>query len=188
MRTPLDALRSTKRYVALALGPDWEVRLAVEKGTFNRPQAQIIQIPSVQTFTESWHVTRIQTVHQVMAYPAAGQTAEDSLANALDAVELLAEAYTGPGVGAGYTARVPLYDYAGIPLLGPESAALESDRKYNDFMKLEQPPNFTPYQDPQDEMLWSVMGNITMSWLRNAAVRSGGPTAVSVTAEYDSEG
>lgn len=188
MRTPLDALRSTKRYVAIALGDTWEVRLAVEKGTFNRPYAQIFQIPSIQPFTESWHVTRIQTVHQVMAYPAPGATAEESLANVLDAVELLAEAYTGPGVGMGYTARIPLYDYAGVPVTGPQSGVLETARKYNDFMKLEQPPNFTPYQDPQDELLWSVMGNITMSWLRNAAVRSGGNTAESVTAEYEPEG
>jgi hypothetical protein len=187
MRTALDAIRSQKRYVSEALGVGWEVRLAAEKGTFNRPYAVVIQVPSIQYFVESWWTSRVQTVHQVMCYPAPGPSVADSLAGALEITESLWQAYAGPGIGLGHIARIPLFDYAGVPLTGPSSGVVDTARNYNDFMKLEQSPNVTPYQDPNNELLYSVMANITMSWLRNAAVPSTGITVESVTAEYESE-
>jgi hypothetical protein len=41
MRTPTDALRSFKKYVSMALGPEWEIRLSGEEGVFSRPFARV---------------------------------------------------------------------------------------------------------------------------------------------------
>jgi hypothetical protein len=185
MRTPLDSLRSVNRYIALALGPQWEVRLSSEKGTFNRPYARVIQVPSIELVIESWIASRMQAVYQIVCFPEVGQNADESQANMLEAVDLLWQAFGGQGVEGGRIARVPLYDYYGIPLTGPEAFAVADDRKTYDFLKVEGAPSFVPTQDPDDELLWSVGCNITMSWLRSAVVPSTGNTAESVTATSD---
>lgn len=182
MRTAADAIRSLNRYVALALGPQWEVRMATEKGTFNRPYARTIQVPSIEVVTEAFMRVRIQSAYQIVAFPEQGATAEDGLMNALAAVEALTTALA-PGVDMGRTARIPLYDYAGIPLTGPDAAATETNRDPRDFMKLEGQADIVPYQDPDDDTLWSVAANIRMSWLRSAAVPSAAPMTVSVGVE-----
>jgi hypothetical protein len=186
MRSSLDALRSLNRYVALTLGDEWEVRLSTEKGTFNRPYARVIQIPSVQYIVESFHNVKMQSVYQVMMFPKIGQNADESQMLALQAADQFWVAFASDFqlVGRGRNSRIPLYDYSGIPMTGSDSGALESDRLYNDFMKLEQPPNITPYQDPADETLWSVMANITMSWTRSALLPSTAPTARAITVTY----
>lgn len=191
MRTATDALRSVARYSALALGPEWEVRLSTEKGTFQRPGAQVQQVPNVQMVTQRWSQAKFVAGYQIMCYPVAMPTADQSQLEALRVLDLLWVAFAGPGAGSptirrpvdsqrGLPFRVPLYNYDGIPLFGPAAFAAETARDPRDFLHMEGQPEVTVTPDPGDETLYSVAANIRMSWLRSAAVPSGQPTTGSV--------
>lgn len=195
MRTPNDSLRSMKRYVALALGPDWEVRLSSEKGTFNRPYARVALVPSMEFSTVRLPQTQIIASFTITALPVPGVTADESQVEAMRVADLLWSAFSGPGVqGVGkpamrvpldsnrpYTNRVPLYDYTGVPLTGASAAVDETARSPNDFLRVVSPPNVVPMPDPASELLWAIAANIRMSWLRSAAVPSTASTTTSVT-------
>lgn len=194
MRTPVDALRSVARYTALALGDEWEVRLSSEKGVFNRPYARVAQVPSFSFIPQRLPVVKVLSSYQIVCFPAPGASADVSQLDALGVIDLLWTAFSGPGVqGPGapamrapvdptrpYTHRVPLYDYAGVPLDGPAAFVDETHRDPRDFLHVEAPPDISPFNDPADERLFSVAANIRMSWLRSAAVPSDAPTTVTV--------
>lgn len=183
MRTATDALRSVKRYTALALGDAWEVRLSSEKGVFNRPFATVIQVPTLEYIVESPIRVKVQTVYQIGALPMPAATADLSQFTALDVAEQLFTAFGGPGVGMGFPYRIPLYDYASTPTTGPDAFADEDDRDPRDYLKMEAPASLQVTQNPDDETLWSITANIRMSWLRSAAVPSTAAITANVTAE-----
>jgi len=112
MRTSVDALRSLKRYVASALGDDWEVRLSVDEGTFARPQALLQAAGSPVTLQGTQHTVDVQAPFVIYLYPESGSTHIESLISAGDAEELLFDAFH-VGSGAARPLRVPFYDYAG---------------------------------------------------------------------------
>ena len=94
MRTRADALRSMKRYVALALGDDWEVRLYDEPGTFDTPFAVVAKVgPSL--YDGPAHTTDIVQPMTVHCYPDASKvtTIEDSLLAAEEVEQLLYQAF-----------------------------------------------------------------------------------------------
>lgn len=188
MRTATDALRSVNRHVAMAFGDAWEVRLSQQKGDFYRPFVRVTQMPTLTMNAESAVNIRLTSAYQVVAFPSSQSTVDDSQANALAAVDTMYQAFTGPGVGKGRVYRVPLYDYTGIPYVGPEAFATENDRVYCDYLKVEGPPDITLNQDDDDDYLWSIAANIRMSWLRSAAVPSTGRTIVRVDAEAQVNG
>lgn len=168
--------------MALALGDDWEVRLATEQGTFHRPFARVIQVPSIELVPESWSRTLVLSSYQIVAFPVEATSADVGMIQALNVVEAFWNAFTGPGIDVAHPARIPLYDYSTIPLDGPLAYASPINRFYNDYLKLEGAPDITPYQDPQDELLWSVAANIRVSWLRSSVVLSPGNPVQSVRA------
>jgi hypothetical protein len=184
MRTPQDALRSLKRYVALTF-PDFEVRMSSEKGTFARPSATVLMVPSMQLVSESWVTSRLQATFNVTVYPLQGPSPEASQAAALAVVDALWNAFSGPGVALGHPYRVPLYDYDGVPVSGPGAFADESARHYADYLKVEGPPEVTPVQNPDDELLWSVAANIRMSWLRPSLRPTDAPLVADVPSSGD---
>jgi hypothetical protein len=190
----MDAIRSLKRYVAIALGDDVEVRMSGEKGVFHRPFAKVTQVPSVQMTVESWHTAKIIAAYQVTVFPVRKDSADESQQEVQRLAERLWVAFGGPGVGTptlsrvadptrGFPMRIPLYDYEAIAVRGPAAFATEADRDPRDFMKLEAPPALQLTQNDDDELLWSIAANIRMSWLRSAAVPSTASTTVSVPVE-----
>jgi hypothetical protein len=200
MRTVTDALRSVARYTSVALGPDYEVRMAQEKGTFNRPYARVVQVPNIQLVTQRWDRAKLIASYNIVAYPVPGVNADASLLAAMDVAEKLWLAFAGPGVGnptmrrqvdsnmQGRPSRVPLYDYAGVPLDGPAAFVDETRRDPRDFMRVEGAPEVSPFADPDDERLFSVAANIRMSWMRFAAVPSSQPTVSDVPVGADTNG
>lgn len=172
MRTTTDGLRSVKRYVSLALGPDWEVRLSNEKGAFRRPFARVLLLPGITFPAQSFVVVKVIATMQIVAFPKRGVSPDASQLAAMDVVEQLWVAFGGPGVAEGHIYRVPLYDYAGVPISGPDSGVDETHRQPHDYMRVEAPPSVDPNVDPDDDSLWSVTANIRMSWVRSAAVPS----------------
>lgn len=186
MRTPVDALRSVARYTALALGPDYQVRMSTEKGVFARPAARVVQLPSLQMLTARWNVAQLTASYNIVAWPMPGTSADASNLAALDAADKLWTAFAGPGVGSptirrpadstrGHPYRIPLYDYDGIPLDGATAFAPESARDPRDFLHMEAPPEVQVLNDPDEETFFAVAANIRMSWVRWAAVPSAQP-------------
>lgn len=199
MRTPTDALRSIARYSAIALGGDWEVRLSSELGTFNRPYARVTQVPSIQMLTPRWNLTKYIASYSIVAYPSQMADADASHIEALRVADLFWVALAGPGVGTpvirapadgsrGRPSRIPLYDYDGIALDGPQAFADETKRDSRDFLHMEGPPEVVVANDPDDETMYSVAANIRMSWLRSAAVPSTAPTLQSIEAGAQANG
>jgi hypothetical protein len=97
MREPIDALRSFKKYVAMALGDDWEVRLAYEEGTFTRP---FCRVETAGDAIESGGRYEGETVLAVQAlcHPAEQATADEAVIEAERVRGVLRAAFR---VGAG---------------------------------------------------------------------------------------
>jgi hypothetical protein len=94
VRTRADALRSMKRYVALALGDPWEVRLYDEPGTFDRPFALVAKV-GAGLYDGPAHTADIVQPMTVHCYPDETQfrTVEDAILGAEEVEKLLYEAF-----------------------------------------------------------------------------------------------
>lgn len=173
MRTSIDALRSLKRYVAVALGPDWEVRLQAEEGTFKRPQAIILEPPGGAQVTGSAHSSDLVQTFVVHIFPERGNTVMESLTGAADVEEIIFNAFRS-GVGKGRVARMPLYDYEAV---GPEEPS--DARRGTDFAQV-LALSVERKQSPSDELNYTVTTEVRLGWRRNAGLPSSGRVATEV--------
>lgn len=169
MRTSIDVLRSVKRYVAEALGEDWEVRLLVEEGTFGRPAAQVLEATG-QTITGPSHTMDVIQTFVVHAFPVKGDTVMESLLEA-SAVEDTFVRALRIGIGEGRAARIPLYDYEGVPHDAGSTARAPQD--YARILDLE----ISRTQSPQDELLFTVSAEVRLGWRRDGQIPSSGRVA-----------
>ena len=63
-------MRSLKRYVAMALGDDWEIRLGREEGAFERPFARVWQVAgSTYPLTGGSWLSDVVQPFVISAYP-----------------------------------------------------------------------------------------------------------------------
>lgn len=176
MRGTPDILRSLKRYVALALGDEWEVRLAGDEGTFKRPFARAVPTSPAQypAATATAFLTEAIQAFAVHAYPSASASGDESYLAALATGEALFRAFA-VGVGEGRPRRVPIYDYTDLPL-GEGSTA----RHYADFAEVRDLSITEPHRDPDDETLWLVIVDLRLGWRRTVEPSSTGRTAVTI--------
>lgn len=183
LRTSWDAYRSLQRYVWLALGNSWEVRLAEEEGVFIRPLAQVMAV-GPETETQShFTVSDVAQTFQVSLYPPEGATAQESLRNASQAKEVISGAIRY-GVGAyGHAKRIPLYDYEGFAR-DLDEAALESDRHPRDYLRVTE---FTAemLRDPEEPDFYSVVARVRCTWRKAGRVASSDQTVTAVTATFE---
>lgn len=177
MRRSVDALRSLKRYVALGLGDDWEVRLAVEQGTFSRPAAQVLAATPQQISGPKYVMDIVQTF-AIHAFPEPGNSVEESLFIAAEAEDSLLTALR-IGVGDGHAARVPLYDYENVAF--DEGS---TNRNYPDYARVLD-FSLNRIQNPSDELLFTVSAEVRLGWRRNGLVASTGRTASEVRLNID---
>ena len=172
MRTSIDVLRSLKRYSAIALGNEWEVRLLVEEGTFGRPTAQIGEATG-QTITGPAHTMDVIQTFVINAFPEPGTTVMESLINASATEEALVQAFR-VGIDKGRVARVPLYDYENVDASSPSTARRDPD--YARILDLE----ISRTQSPSDEVLFTVSVEVRLGWRRNGRLPSQGRVAQEV--------
>lgn len=165
MRTSIDVLRSLKRYVAIALGEDWEVRLLVEEGTFGRPAAQVMEATG-QTITGPNHTMDVIQTYMVHAFPVKGSTVMESLLAASEVEDTLVRAFR-IGIDKGRAARIPLYNYESVP-----ANAGSSDRTPKDFARILD-LEISRTQSPQDELLFTVSAEVRLGWRRDGRLLSG---------------
>lgn len=101
MVTTTDATRSLKRYVANALGPEWEVRLNSEEGAFRRPFCRV-DVAGGATFGGGMSSSLAQEVSMSFAlilYPKESSTPDEALMKAMACEE---QVWQMLNVGTGY--------------------------------------------------------------------------------------
>jgi hypothetical protein len=160
-RCQIDALRSVKRYVAVALGDDWEVRLSQEQGAFARPFARVWQAAAA-TYPLTggrWLTDTIQPF-VIAAYPPQGRDPDQALLLAQKVENDLYKAFR-VGVENGRPLRVPLYSYYRVK-------NWEAGRWYpKAFMRVAD-LSTQPYPDPDETTLWTVVCDVRLTWRRLA--------------------
>lgn len=168
-------MRSLKRYVAEALGNDFEVRLNREEGAFKRPFARVVAAGSPTMMADSQFLGTLTQPYAIYAYPAVGQAPDAAEQGAQDVEELLLDAFM-VGVGDGRPLRMPLYNYLGVALNQP-GAWLPPD-----YVRV---TNFATQSvaDVDDNKLWTVIGSLRVNWRRTLMPTSTGPTLTSVDVE-----
>lgn len=176
MRTPTDVLRSLKRYVAIALPEEWEVRIDSEEGTFKRPSA-VISAPQGAQMTGPARVTDYIQSFQIMCHPELGEKPMESLLNATNAEEDLFMAFR-VGVDEGRAARVPIYDYDGV---GIDQAS--DSRNPQDFARVLDLSIAKP-QSPIDERIYTVTAEVRLGWRANSALPSTGRDVQAVRTSF----
>lgn len=180
LRTHDDALRSLSRYMALALGSEWEVRRTGEEHTFRTPFARVEWAgPAQMGGRPNWiDVLRPAVVYCYPDYPE-GCSIEEAAMIADATEELLVQAFS-VGVGNGYPERVPFYNYSNVPLDGSGSNA----RGPSDYMRIARGSlSIERITDPTDERWITVLANLRLTWLRPGRQLAGKPVE-SISTEF----
>ena len=172
-RGPQDVARSLKRYVAIALGDDYEVRLSNEEGVFKRPFARVATAGAATYPGGGARLADVIQPYTVYAYPPLGVTSDDAWISATVIEDLLFQAFR-VGVENGRAWRVPLYSYVNTPLNAvgtwlPPDFVRVSNLSTQSFV------------DAEESRLVSVACDLRLSWRRLAEVTVDTP----LTAEVD---
>lgn len=182
MRTREDAVRSTRRFVASALGsPPWRVRMAMD-GRFRRPTA-LVQLPTPSGYTPGGVDTVMgEAALTLQLFPTEAATASASKMLAERAADLLSAALllgvtdsVDPTV-RGYRELIPLFDYTDehgnpLPLEGPGGVATRRTPK--DFLKVRPGWTFQTIPEAPDDQLFTAICELRVQWFRNARVEPG---------------
>jgi hypothetical protein len=177
----MDALRSVKRYVAVALGDDWEVRLSREEGAFARPFARVWQVAGTTYPLTSgrWLADMVQPF-VIVAYPLQGRDPDQALLYAQSVENTLYQAFR-VGVENGRAMRVPLYNYYRTQDWDTGTWYPQAFMRVNDL-------STQPFPDPDVNTLWSVVCDVRLAWRRIAETIPDSPTLESVRVESSSVG
>lgn len=160
-RSHIDALRSVKRYVAVALGDEWEVRLSREEGAFARPFARVWQVAGT-TYPLTggrWLADMVQPF-VIAAYPEAGRDPDQAMLFAQKVENTLYTAFR-VGVENGRPLRVPLYNYYRVRHWDAGEWYPRAFMRVNDL-------STQPFPDPDDNLLWTVVCDVRLAWRRLA--------------------
>lgn len=202
MRTSADALRSMLRYTWKLLEHDapplwhgevheWEIRPWGMEGAFGFPFARVAAITPTN-YTGSAVIREAARVFALHLYPVPLGTPDDSIMEVERVEELLTVAFeTGftyidkPDADDPATwrevksapRRVPLYDYDGVPLDGPNSVSYV--RQPHDFLRVTTCP-INRIVDPEDERYWLVTAEPRVTWRRRGRMPFEGPLVESV--------
>lgn len=190
---PDDVHRSLRRYISQTLGsPPWKVRLQrtrvaddqrpvaiVESGPVATPQARAAvnqgDVQKQQTFT-------------VVAYPSIGGDAESSSELARQVVTLLDAGISRglvtddvPPVLIGAPFRIPVYDFAGVPITGPGRGGPTVPYMH---ANVDLTGNVRPVQDALDELRYTVVMTLRLSWWAGGRIPPTAPIAISAAGTF----
>jgi hypothetical protein len=178
-RAHQDALRSVKRYVAVALGDDWEVRISREEGAFARPFARVWQVAgTTYPLTGGRWVADMVQPFVVAAYPEQGRNPDEALLKAQRVENCLYRAFR-VGVENGRAMRVPLYNYYHTKNWDQGVWYPRAFMRVNDL-------STQPFVDPDEDTLWAVMCDVRLAWRRVAETIPDSPILESVRVREDS--
>lgn len=167
---PDDIHRSLRRYVSEAL-PSWRVWTERDEVRDDARPVAVVEAssPLTQTFARSTvpqgDVSGLRAF-SVQCYPELGDTPRDSRLLAEEVAQTLAGLVTlglvaDNGSNIGYPLKVPIYDYANVPLTGANRAGPAEPYGFADIGR-----GFAvnPIQDPIDPLRWTVALDVQLSW------------------------
>jgi hypothetical protein len=170
MREQYDVLRSWARYLAVALATldpdaDWDVRLAEEQGTFERPFCMAYRAAPVSTRSANRYRADVSGLYGALLYPEPLGDAHESLERAERAAGAVERAFR-EGVGLGWPQRVPLYDYAAVG-----GSATTDRRAYCDYLRLSD-LTIDRQPDDDDETLHTVTVSARLGYAARGRIPS----------------
>lgn len=184
---PTDVLRSCRRYVSLILGsPPWTVRIGRVRAEDDARPVAVVDASSPLTTLFS----RAGTVNQgdvrkgrtltVVCYPPLALTAQDSAVVAEECAALLNDGFERglvtddvPAKFIGAPWRLPLYDFHGVPLTGDGRAGPVEPYGYANVT--DTGFNVRPIQDAMDELRYTVVATVPLTWWRAGRIGREGP-------------
>lgn len=183
-----DIIRSLRRYTSLILGsPPWSVRIGrVRVSDDQRPVAVIdpsgpLTTPFARTGTITQGDVQKGRTLTIMAYPEVAATAQEAEIAAEELAELLTAGFerglvsdAHPPVNIGGPFRVPIYDFAGVPLTGAGRAGPSTPYMYANMS--ESGFAVRPLQDALDELRFTVAVTVPLTWWRSGRTRPPAPT------------
>lgn len=173
MRTQEDVVRSVKRYFALVLGDEWEVRTWADEGAFEAPMARISESgPALATSRRV--LTDFVLPMQLHCFlPVA-----DTVSAAERAARIVMQTLTNGvevGIDIAFPRRIPLYDYDGLDESQPSDS-----RNYYDYIKVvDFSVNAVPDSDVPTGI--AVVATLRVTWGQYTTVDPGYQTVESVS-------
>jgi hypothetical protein len=179
MRTPVDALRSVKKHVALVLGDDWEVRLWSDDVKSSFPMARVAVTGPVAYNGHPIYPDATMPL-SVYCYDEPLDNVQEGITRAMMVEDALFRAFRGyEGLGA--PERVPLYDYDGVPLEGVDSGS--DERWASDYLRILD-CSVSHVHDPTDDRFIVVAADVRTTW-RRAFHADPGNLVQSLRIEFD---
>lgn len=175
-----DRHRSLRRFLMNALGaPPWRLRTERQPVADEERPVGLVETASPAATTRArvtvpqGDVEKVQTF-SIMLYPALGDTAAESRLAAEEVAQLLDDAFTSgliddAGGELSRPFRVPVYDFAGVAVKGPERGGPEA--AYG-WLWIEDAPVRT-VQDPDDVLRFAVVCDVRVSWSQGGRVPAG---------------
>jgi hypothetical protein len=176
-RAPLDALRSLKKYAADLLGGTWEVRLWGDRGEYKEPFAVVMRAGDA-LFSGSAVYADVTQAMAIHCYPQRPDDVDHAIIAAGEVEDALVAGFQLEGVGLGRPRRVPLYDFAGVPLEQSSSARYD-----HDFMRVvDFSTSLVP--DPLDARLIRVVADLRCTWRRGGRYPRGTQVVQDVKSQW----
>lgn len=173
-RKAADIGRSLKRYLALHLPEDYDVRLETDPGAFERPALMIVTLPTVSQSSRRWfQITQPFTCY---GYPQQGESPFDAEDKARELEDALLTSIEVGGQG-GHPRRVPIFNYDGID----REHAVEGDPEGFAWV---QDLSTEVRADPEEELLRTVIMEVRLRWRRLGEQPEEGPTTVTVGSRH----
>lgn len=184
---PDDVLRSLRRFAALALGaPPWKVRLQRTRVSDDeRPVAVIdpgvLATPHSRAGTVRQGDVQKQQTFTIVCYPPVATTAAVASEEARKLTYRLDASFSRglvtddvPPVNIGAPWRIPVYTFEGVPIEGADRAGSPDP-----YMHANVDETFTVrvVQDPLDELRYTVVATLRMTWWQGGRVRPDAPLA-----------
>lgn len=190
-----DIHRSLRRYVSQALGsPPWTVR--TERQPVEDDARNVCVVEPASPSSQGKHRVSIpqgnlekMMAFSAMAYPELGDTAADSRLAAQLVADLLEQAFAiglveGKGEeqrNIGGPFRLPVYDFAGVPVKGAERGAAGDEYGFAWVDDL----TVRPLQDPIDYLRFTVVCDVRLSWEQGGRLLPGAPAAGSMSGTFE---
>lgn len=197
MNNPDDVYRSLRRYVSLILGsPPWQVRLQRTRVSDDQRPVAILEpgllgTPFARRTIPQGDVQKQQTF-TVVCYPVVGATAAEAAEDARGVASLLDAGFSRglvtdavPPANIGGPFRVPIWDYAGVPVTGAGRAGPADPYAYAD---VDQTFNVRPVQDALDELRYTVVCTLRMTWWQAGRALPPAPLVTSMPPTVDVSG
>ena len=189
-----DIIRSLRRYAALMLGsPPWNVRIGrVRVSDDQRPVAVVdpsgpLTTPFARTGTLTQGDVQKARTLTIMAYPELAATAQQAELAAEELAELLTAGFERGLVTDGTPARmiggpfrVPVYDFAGVAIVGSAAERAGPAEPYMHANVSESGFSVRALQDAMDELRYSVAVTVPLTWWRSGRERPSAPTVTSI--------